>query len=117
MRLALAAILMLAGCAASLTPRPTEVDFAPNGDLTVRLSDWQRCTGTRELAIRRADGWSGTLEGCSPAYRYDVALEPNAIRSALGRLFGFFPGMGVVTVSDNTGRAWRFDVPPPLPSR
>ncbi len=114
MRHLLPAVLLLAACATTVTPRPTEIAFAPNGDLTVRLSDWQRCTGIRHAATATGSGWAGQLEGCEPAYSYEVALEPNPIRSALGRMLGFFPGMGQVILRDGTGHSWRFDVPPPI---
>ncbi|MFC7705261.1 hypothetical protein ACFQXB_13760 [Plastorhodobacter daqingensis] len=107
-------LLVVVACASAATPRPTDVSFAPNGDLSVRLSDWQLCSGPRTEARRVGDGWAGQLEGCAPSYSYEVALERNPIRAALGRLLGFFPGMGTVTLRDDTGRSWRFDVPPPI---
>lgn len=113
---ALFPVLALAACTSFGAPRPVEVTLSPT-HLAVRMSNGEVCHGPRPAGA--TGGWSGRFVDCSARYDYHVAIHPgtNPVRlvfsealTALGLQAALVPAADV-TISDGSGRDWRYVTP------
>ena len=115
-KLLLLPVLVLAACAFPQAPRPAQVTLSET-NLSVRLANGETCQGPRPAGM--TGGWSGTLQGCSAAYDYMIAMEPGTnplrmvfdeIRGAVG-LQGTSVPLATITISDGGGRDYVYATP------
>lgn len=100
--------------------RPVAV--AIDGDtVLVGMDDLQQCRGNAGSAAASGNGWTGTLAECDYPYTYEVVLAagtpPGFVQ--LAEISGAqlpldegevpFRPFAVVTVTDTTGRGYRFE--------
>lgn len=112
--------LGLAACATAAPPRPAAARLSAT-ELTVTLSDGQKCLGPRAGAtVDGPTGWAGTLSGCSLPLAYEVALDgrPNLLRQLVDGVFGVLgledalSPLAVVTLEGADGQIYTFRSPP-----
>jgi hypothetical protein len=113
MRYAIFAPLALLVACGDVAPRPEGARLSADR-VDLILTDGQRCS---------APTGAGRMPLCGAGYDYRVDLvdNPNVLRRLVEGAFGALGAqgalapMGVVTVVDDAGRAYRFVSPPPVP--
>ena len=117
----LLAPLLLAACAAGVTPQPQAARLSADA-LTLQMSGGQNCRLPRaQAAFDGPQGWGGPVQGCAGVARVEVALAPAiGLRAAVEGLFaaltldGLIAPLAEVRVISDTGRVFLFASPPPV---